>query len=175
MEETQSSSQIAGDDPCPCTRGVSYDACCGPLLRRDAVAETPEALMRARYTAYTQGDIDFIVESHDPETADQVDRDASTSWSKKAEWLGLDIVSTEGGGPSDDRGQVEFVAHYRMEGADLTHHERAQFRRKQDGWVYVDGDMVKPKPVVRDQPKVGRNEPCPCGSGVKYKKCCGAA
>ena len=29
-------------------------------------------------------------------------------------------------------------------------------------------------PVVRDTPKVGRNEPCPCGSGKKYKKCCGA-
>ncbi len=28
-------------------------------------------------------------------------------------------------------------------------------------------------PIVRDQPKIGRNEPCPCGSGKKYKKCCG--
>ncbi len=28
-------------------------------------------------------------------------------------------------------------------------------------------------PIVRDAPKVGRNEPCPCGSGKKYKKCCG--
>ncbi len=33
----------------------------------------------------------------------------------------------------------------------------------------------KTKTVVRDQPKVGRNEPCPCGSGKKYKKCHGAA
>jgi len=30
-------------------------------------------------------------------------------------------------------------------------------------------------PVIRDAPKVGRNDPCPCGSGMKYKKCCGAA
>ncbi|MDD2238147.1 MAG: SEC-C metal-binding domain-containing protein, partial [Kiritimatiellae bacterium] len=29
-------------------------------------------------------------------------------------------------------------------------------------------------PVHRDEPKVGRNDPCPCGSGKKYKKCCGA-
>jgi len=28
-------------------------------------------------------------------------------------------------------------------------------------------------PVKREEPKVGRNEPCPCGSGKKYKKCCG--
>jgi len=33
----------------------------------------------------------------------------------------------------------------------------------------------KVKTVVRDQPKVGRNEPCPCGSGKKYKKCHGVA
>jgi preprotein translocase subunit SecA len=28
--------------------------------------------------------------------------------------------------------------------------------------------------VVRDEPKVGRNDPCPCESGKKYKQCCGA-
>ena len=30
------------------------------------------------------------------------------------------------------------------------------------------------QPMVRDAPKVGRNDPCPCGSGKKYKQCCGA-
>jgi preprotein translocase subunit SecA len=34
-------------------------------------------------------------------------------------------------------------------------------------------EAAKTKTVVRDQPKVGRNEPCPCGSGKKYKKCHG--
>ena len=31
--------------------------------------------------------------------------------------------------------------------------------------------FTKPRPVVKDH-KIGRNEPCPCGSGLKYKKCC---
>jgi len=35
-----------------------------------------------------------------------------------------------------------------------------------------DGDG-KPQPVKRKDKKVGRNDPCPCGSGKKYKKCCG--
>jgi preprotein translocase subunit SecA len=35
-------------------------------------------------------------------------------------------------------------------------------------------EAAKSKPMVRDQPKVGRNEPCPCGSKKKYKKCHGA-
>ncbi len=30
------------------------------------------------------------------------------------------------------------------------------------------------QPFVRDNPKVGRNDPCPCGTGKKFKKCCGA-
>lgn len=32
----------------------------------------------------------------------------------------------------------------------------------------------QPRPLTRDAPKVGRNDPCPCGSGKKFKKCCGA-
>jgi preprotein translocase subunit SecA len=33
---------------------------------------------------------------------------------------------------------------------------------------------AKTDPIRRDHPKVGRNDPCPCGSGKKYKKCHGA-
>ncbi|MBA1336040.1 MAG: Protein export cytoplasm protein SecA ATPase RNA helicase [Firmicutes bacterium] len=39
-----------------------------------------------------------------------------------------------------------------------------------------DGDFIfegPQQPYVRETPKIGRNEPCPCGSGKKYKKCCG--
>ena len=32
--------------------------------------------------------------------------------------------------------------------------------------------QMRTKPVVRDYKKVGRNDPCPCGSGKKYKNCC---
>ncbi|PYS93043.1 MAG: preprotein translocase subunit SecA [Acidobacteria bacterium] len=35
-------------------------------------------------------------------------------------------------------------------------------------------EAARTKTITRDQPKIGRNEPCPCGSGKKYKKCCGA-
>lgn len=35
------------------------------------------------------------------------------------------------------------------------------------------GGTGKPQPVVKKEKKVGRNDPCPCGSGKKYKKCCG--
>jgi uncharacterized protein YecA (UPF0149 family) len=34
------------------------------------------------------------------------------------------------------------------------------------------GYLPKTRPVVRDTKKIGRNDPCPCGSGKKYKNCC---
>jgi hypothetical protein len=38
----------------------------------------------------------------------------------------------------------------------------------------MEDDLPYQEPYRREDPKVGRNEPCPCGSGKKYKKCCGA-
>ena len=37
----------------------------------------------------------------------------------------------------------------------------------------LDNDTTNKEPVVNTEPKVGRNDPCPCGSGKKYKQCCG--
>jgi preprotein translocase subunit SecA len=48
-------------------------------------------------------------------------------------------------------------------------------RGRQQQPARVGGDDAKPVTVRRDEPKVGRNDPCPCGSGKKYKKCHGAA
>jgi len=39
--------------------------------------------------------------------------------------------------------------------------------------AYSGGDASQPEPAQREGKKVGRNDPCPCGSGKKYKKCCG--
>lgn len=37
---------------------------------------------------------------------------------------------------------------------------------------YGNDEMFLPETYIRAEPKVGRNDPCPCGSGKKYKKCC---
>src|SRR2546429_1941620 len=49
-----------------------------------------------------------------------------------------------------------------------------QFTGPNQGAAAAGEEAGKVKTVVRDQPKVGRNDPCPCGSGKKYKKCHGA-
>ncbi|MDR2051906.1 MAG: DnaJ domain-containing protein [Treponema sp.] len=45
--------------------------------------------------------------------------------------------------------------------------------KRELGLLDEDPDSRPPQPVLRTQPKIGRNDPCPCGSGKKYKKCCG--
>jgi curved DNA-binding protein CbpA len=46
--------------------------------------------------------------------------------------------------------------------------------KRQAGLYDEDPDFAPEQPIRRAQPKVGRNDPCPCGSGKKYKHCCGA-
>jgi uncharacterized protein YecA (UPF0149 family) len=45
--------------------------------------------------------------------------------------------------------------------------------KRQDEDDELESESINiPTPLIKTQPKVGRNEPCPCGSGKKYKKCC---
>jgi SEC-C motif-containing protein len=160
---------------CPCGSEESLEKCCQPYIDGDAFPPTPEKLMRSRYTAYTLGDVDYIVESHDPETRDEIDPSATRAWADEADWLGLEIMSTEGGGADENEGTVEFIARYEARERVRTHHERSVFKRRKGRWYFHDGKVIAQPSVVREGPKIGRNDPCPCGSGKKHKKCCGAA
>ena len=159
---------------CPCG-GPSLETCCGPYISGEKLPPTAEALMRSRYTAYATQQVDYVLATHDPANRDEVDPEGAATWAREAEWQGLEIVATEAGGPVDDTGVVEFIARYAAKGAPVAHHERSTFKKIDGRWFYMDGDMVKPRPVVRDAPRTGRNDPCPCGSGKKYKKCHGAS
>ncbi len=130
--------------------------------------------MRARYSAYEKGAVDFIINTHHPDSREDLSRDATEEWAKNSEWMGLEIVNTVAGGEADNNGTVEFIAKYR--GADraiVSHHELSSFEKVDGQWFFKDARMIN-NPQTRDSPKVGRNDPCPCGSGKKYKKCCGA-
>jgi len=162
------------EDACPCKSGKTFGECCGPIIAGEAKAETAEALMRARYTSYVTGDVGFLKTSATKAVQDEFDEGASKVWSASAEWHGLEIIKTEGGGAGDKAGVVEFRALYTANDEFCNHHEVSQFVREKDGWKFADGELIGEKPIVREEPKVGRNDPCPCGSGKKYKKCCGA-
>ena len=158
------------DTDCPCGSSRSLAACCGPYLE-GAPAPTAEALMRSRYSAFVTGNIDHIERTLAPEARADFERAHIAEWAANSEWLGLEVRTTEAGGAGDDEGKVEFLAHFAFKGQRHTHHELSRFARRDGQWLYVDGDIVVPKP--RTVTKIGRNDPCPCGSGKKYKKCCG--
>ncbi len=50
--------------------------------------------------------------------------------------------------------------------------EAGWFGDEESETALYDHEGLRPEPVRREQPHVGRNDPCPCGSGKKYKKCC---
>jgi SEC-C motif-containing protein len=116
--------------------------------------------MRARYSAFAIGDAPFLLATGTPgEPAGLAGRLARTRW------LRLQVVETERGQPGDDAGVVAFVATFEEAGRYGELRERSRFGRVGGSWRYLDGDPV----VVRLE--VGRNDPCPCGSGRKLKHC----
>ncbi len=165
--------------PCPCGSERDLDDCCGAIIA-GALAPTAEALMRSRYTAFALGDMDYLADTLAPEARDDFDPIEAGSTASDAVWQGLDVRVVTDGGPDHETGSVEFVARFRLRGEQRAHHELASFRREQGRWrreqgrwVCAGGEM-NPTGLPRQVVKVGRNDPCPCGSGKKYKKCCGA-
>lgn len=157
---------------CPCGSGQGVAACCGPILA-GTPAPTAEALMRSRYTAFVRGDLEYIDRTHAPEKRDTAERSATRSTFNSVEWARLEVLRSVRGGVSDNIGMVEFAAYYKQNGAEMVHRERSNFRRDDGLWVYVDGEF--PSDIDGNKAsKIGRNAPCPCGSGMKFKKCCGA-
>ncbi len=158
---------------CPCGSGQDYETCCGLLINGSAPAATPEALMRSRYTAFAKQEMAYIEATLHPGQRHDYDAAGSAKWARESEWEQLEIVNASTDPENANRGSVEFRAHYRTGDAHQVHHELAEFRRSGGTWYFFDGKMVGAGQFKRETPKVGRNDPCPCGSGKKYKKCCG--
>lgn len=171
---------------CPCGAKESFKNCCEPFLTGTLIPDTAEKLMRSRYAAYTNANVDYIKNTLAPESRSDFDIISTKKWAQEAKWKGLKILSVANGSSTDKKGTVEFIATYEQDGETLDHHEVSQFRKNENGrWLFVDGKAHthkegedhahhhKPHPVVRETPKIGRNDPCHCGSGKKFKKCCG--
>lgn len=151
----------AAGDACPCGSGLALAECCGAYLQGTARPATALALMRSRYTAYALGDEAYLLASWHPKTRPA----ALDLGADPCVWENLQILSCQAGGADDREGVVEFVAVYSRDGTRRSLHESSRFVRVEGEWSYLEGRIKPGKP--------GRNDPCPCGSGVKHKKCCG--
>ena len=156
-----------GDQPCPCGGGPTFAACCEPILKRKQPAADAEKLMRSRFTAHVARDYEhlhrtLLETSREPYVAEP-DANPPT-------WTRLVIHSHEAG-VRQDFALVDFTAYYLAEETEQPHHEKAEFQRIDGTWFYTRPIRQGVAPV-RVGAKVGRNAPCPCGSGKKFKQCC---
>lgn len=159
-------------DSCPCGTGRPFAECCGPYLSGSAAPPTAEALMRSRYTAYARERVDYVEATTAAAERAEFDRRGAATWARTATFTKLEVLATERGGEGDDEGVVDFAATFEEAGRTKVLRERSRFVREDGAWRYAGGS--KGESVRREAPKVGRNDPCPCGSGKKFKKCCGA-
>jgi len=129
--------------------------------------------MRSRYTAYVLKKYDYLQDTWHPDACPE------NLGGTTLRWINLRIVRTHKGQPNDQQGSVEFIASFCDGNKGKSLHETSRFIRselssspeknnleKNGRWLYLDGQCK-----VSD---IGRNEPCPCGSGKKFKRCCGS-
>ncbi|CAH6047519.1 hypothetical protein AN2351V1_1987, partial [Citrobacter koseri] len=147
---------------CPCGSAVEYSLCCGPIVSGERVAPDPSHLMRSRYCAFVMKDANYLIRTWHPACGATAFRDDIVAGFAHTEWLGLTIFE-ESGSDAEKTGYVSFVARFIEQGTPGAIIERSRFLKENGQWYYIDGT----------RPQFGRNDPCPCGSGKKFKKCCG--
>lgn len=140
------------------------------MIPKKSWPQSPKDLLDARYRAHEKADVDFIVASTYPEMREKLDQTVIQNWCKQAKWLGYQVEEEK---IETDKAFVTFLLRYEENQKSVNHYETAEFRKLEERWYYYDSSFPKPKTVKREDPKVGRNDPCSCGSGKKYKKCCG--
>ncbi|MCG3841932.1 YchJ family protein [Psychrobacter sp. Ps1] len=172
---------------------LSYQDCCQPYhdafyngaFYNDEVdkvdgikAETAERLMRTRYSAFVLIKPEYIIKTTVPAQQALFDVAAIESWAKEIDWAGLEIVEHK---PKLGKrhAQVEFKAYFRSSEETMdglaekiqAHHELSTFVKVKDKtnndarWYFLDPTIAM---------TVTQKQPCICGSGEKFKRCCGA-
>ena len=150
-------------------------------------ADTAAQLMRARYAAFVLQHVEYIVATTAPFQQALLDKKSIADWSQQTDWAGLEVINHLAK-LGKRHAQVEFKAYFHLPNAsvgystvlDLTvldkkgldskgvHHELSTFvnipTHGTSRWYFLDPTVVMP---------VTQRQPCPCGSGEKYKRCCG--
>ncbi|MFQ3249900.1 MAG: SEC-C motif-containing protein [Glaciecola sp.] len=154
---------------CYCCSELDFADCCQPIIANMS-ASNPEQLMRSRFSAYVLKNYEYILASYAPTQAKALSVNSLKESAADTVWLQLKVlnsaVSDEEG--TGQQGTVEFIATYSVDGEFFKMHELSNFIKQDERWFYTTGEMKE----QTGQFLPNRNEPCPCGSGKKYKKCC---
>ncbi len=153
---------------CLCNSGIQYEQCCLPFHKEEKFPGTAKSLVRSRFTAYAMRNQSYLLK-----TWELTNRPEDIDFSKEeAEWIRLEIIKTKKGEEKDNKGVVEFKAYYILNGNEHVLNEVSRFKKITGRWMYLDG-LVKSVSKVGQQTNQGKNARCACGSGKKFKRCCG--
>ncbi|OLR94323.1 YchJ family protein [Actinokineospora bangkokensis] len=116
---------------CPCGSTLPRADCCGRVIDTGSAA-TAEALMRSRFTAFTEGDTAHLLHTWHPST-----RPARLDLDPDLQWVRLEVLSRTGGGLLHAEGTVSFRAHFlTVNGPDVLV-EDSRFTRFEGQWKYL--------------------------------------
>ncbi len=191
---------------CFCGSNEKFSTCCQvfishktdqetkPDTKQQAFPQTPEQLMRSRFSAYVIGNSQYIYDTYAKSSrASQSVKDIS-DWSKACVWIALQVHSYSNKVSSNNKNSniirsefseqfVEFSAFYITDNTlcELRENSRFILESEEDQylqWRYIDGDIIEHCELA----KVKRKELCPCNhyptawsmkKGKKFKQCCG--
>jgi SEC-C motif-containing protein len=126
---------------CPCGSQRHYKNCCQPIHRSPDAAKRPAQLMRARYSAYALGLVDFIVATYHPSCQAENDRQ-EIEQGTQTQWTKLVVLEAENGHHADE-GFVSFKAYFEQNGEHYSLQERSRFIRENGRWYYIDGEFAE--------------------------------
>lgn len=146
---------------CPCFSGLKYVACCKPLHAGECTAETPEALMRSRYSAFALGLGAYLVETlarghEDREIPEDALARELGRVKDRQRFLGLQVLFATEPRSDEDEGEVLFVARIFERGVDRSFAERSRFVREEGQWRYESGELVPRERLPKDLNEITR-------------------
>lgn len=122
---------------CNCGSGKLYTECCEIAHQSLKAVKTAEQLMRSRYTAFTQANGDYLMESHHVSTRPISEKEEIVVWAKTVEWIKLEVKSTTKGVEKDNEGTVRFEAYFKENGVLNSIKEHSKFVKENGCWYYL--------------------------------------
>ncbi len=158
---------------CPCGSGNNFIQCCDLLINQNKLAQSPEQLMRSRYSAYATNNAEYIYKTYADISQCAQSISEIKEWAEQTTWLKLVIHSTSSFVNKHCKSTlptVHFSAYYQHLGKYYQLSEKSQFCFERKQWRYLDGEVSQNDELAIP----GRNEHCFCGGDKKFKRCCGA-
>ncbi|MDO6446090.1 YchJ family metal-binding protein [Colwellia sp. 1_MG-2023] len=160
---------------CYCGSQQTFKQCCELIIKGLNNAETPEQLMRSRYSAYAAKIPQYILDTYAAPTRKAQSLGDIAQWAKQTHWLKLTVLTSKNITISQFNSRTNAAlptVHFQALYFDKPHfcliEEKSRFLVEHEQWRYLDGEIIQ----HHNLPTPKRNAPCLCLSGKKFKHCC---